>query len=151
MTVKGRILVLHHVNYHQEGGMAGLPKSQKNLHQLTFQTEVLLFLNEGLWLVSEKFYLFFLNQDWEIKLKLFTALSKTRLSQFHLCVSVYSQLWVLPWDSQKTPGKGRALSGTLLQPLIHQPQVWEEGREIEVLGSVYRAGQDPAHPYPFSS
>lgn len=28
-------------------------------------------------------------------------------------------------------------------------QVGEDGREIEVLDSVYRAGQDPAHPYPF--
>lgn len=24
------------------------------------------------------------------------------------------------------------------------------GREIEVFGPVYRAGQDPAHPHPFS-
>lgn len=27
----------------------------------------------------------------------------------------------------------------------------EDGREIEVLGSVYRAGQDHSHPHPFSN
>lgn len=71
---------------------------------------------------------FFKSQDWETKLKSFTPLSKTRLSQFHLHASVYSQYELFCWEAQKTPHKGRTLSWTLVQPLIPSAQVWEDGR-----------------------
>lgn len=50
MTVKGHILVLHPVNPHQGGRMAGLPKIREKpvSAQLAFHPEVPLFLNEGL-------------------------------------------------------------------------------------------------------
>lgn len=124
---------------------------RENLYPLAFQTEVLLFLNEGLWSVSEKFYLFFLKPGWRNKAKIIHTTKQNQIAPVPPpCWCLFTTRGLL-LGGPRMSHKGRILSWTLVQPLIPSPQLWEDGREIEVLGSVYRAGQIHSHPHPFSN